>query len=284
MNEKIEFPDIEEFIEAVFSQNYEIMRFEQGRALAPDVLAEALKHVQFYWKKSQEIAESVTDTEVRLTLPQVESPADREYTIEGVVDIVRDDDQTIMFDIKTHDADYVRGNIDQYMQQLNIYAYVWQGLRNEKLDKSALICTDYPIAIREAIESGYDARIEKAFEEWEPIVEIKFNRGLVDQTIRSFGEVVDRIEEREFSPPDVDVLKEQITGGKQIFAVHVCRNCDARFSCPPYRAYGRQGRGRAEHDFNQYFIDLDVTSGQDNWRTVNLDASVDAEILREDFS
>jgi hypothetical protein len=63
-----------------------------------------------YWQKLKHVAEKVTDTEVRLVLPHQQTPQNRRFNIEGVVDILRDEGRTIMYDIKTHDVDYVREN------------------------------------------------------------------------------------------------------------------------------------------------------------------------------
>src|SRR5690349_7864257 len=106
--------DIEDFVRQAFDQNFESLRLESNRSISPDARQEALNQVLLYWRVLREIAENVTDTEVRLHLPGQESPAGRDYAIEGVVDILRDNDRTIMYDIKTHDADYVRANLEVY--------------------------------------------------------------------------------------------------------------------------------------------------------------------------
>jgi hypothetical protein len=275
--------EIELFIREVFRENYELMRLEFGSALSPSGIAEALQHVLFYWKKMKDVAESVTDTEVRLTLPQQETPQERDFTIEGVVDIVRDDDRTIMYDIKTHSVDTINANIEQYEQQLNIYAHIWQELRKESLDQAAVICTDIPNNVQHAYENGDIAGLEIALKNWEPLIEIDYDRRRVDETIKAFGEIVDKIEENHFAPPALEVLKDTIPGSKKRFAVHVCRNCDSRFSCTSYRAYARQGKGRAEQNFRRYYQELDVLEAQESWRTANLDAAPNAEDLLKDF-
>ena len=280
MNEEKSQP-IEEFIREIFLQNYEIMRFELGRALTPDLLAEAYKHIELYWEKCNDIAESVTDTEVRLTLPQVESPSEREFSIEGVVDIVREEDRTVMYDIKTHDADQVRGNLEQYIEQLNIYAHVWQELREQSLDQSALICTAPSPLISEALEYGNEMQLKKALEEWDPIVEVEFDPALVEKTKDRFGEVVDLIEEREFQAPSYAELNEKVMGSSQPFAVLVCRKCDARYSCPSYRKYAQGSKGRKEKDFNLIFGRIDEQLANEEWRTENLEETPTVEALGE---
>lgn len=276
---------IEEFIREVFEQNYELLRLETGMAIAPDIKQTALNQVLLYWRVLRDVAENVTDTEVRLSLPQQKTPHKRNYNIEGVVDIVRDSDQTIMYDIKTHDADYVRANIDLYEQQLNIYAYIWQELRQQPLDQTAVIATNYPEEVQVALESGNNEQLAWALSRWDPVVPIEFSMQRVLETIHEFGEVVDAIEENVFAPPPVETLQGALPGSGNVkFATRVCRNCDARFSCDSYRRYARQGRGQVEQrDFKQYYRDLTAGEEDESWRTASLDAAYSTEDLRRDF-
>ena len=85
----------------------------------------------YYWKKLNHIAKKVIDTEVKLTLPEQVTPKGRKFSIEGIVDIVREDEETWMYDIKTHDPDYVKTHNDLYEKQLNIYSYIWQNFERE---------------------------------------------------------------------------------------------------------------------------------------------------------
>ena len=166
--------EIEDFIRQVFEENFERLRLESGHSIAPHVKETALNQTLLYWRKLRDIAENVTDTEVRLSLPGQESPRGREYTIEGVVDIVREHDRILMYDIKTHDADYVRANIDLYEQQLNVYAHIWEELRQQPLDETAVIATDYPEAVQEALASGDPQQMAYALEQWEPVVPVSY--------------------------------------------------------------------------------------------------------------
>jgi hypothetical protein len=266
--------EMEDFLRDVFEENFEHLRLESGHSITPDVKEAALNQVLIYWRKMQEVAENVTDTEVRLSLPGNETPRGREYTIEGVVDIVREQDRTMMYDIKTHEADYVRANLDLYEQQLNVYAHIWQELRQQPLTGAAVIATSYPEPVEEALAAGDEAHLVYALDRWEPVVPIKYDPSSVHRTIRIFGLVVDDIEENRFSPRSLDVLQEVIPGTRnERFATRVCRNCDARFSCSSYRQYAWFGRGVAERRAAEYFADPPPDLEQENWRTANLDAS-----------
>jgi len=97
--------DIESFIRQVFEENFELLAAESGHTISAASKETALQQVLLYWRKLRDVAEHVTDTEVHLTLPGQYTPQGREYAIEGVVDIVREDDRILMYDIKAHDAE-----------------------------------------------------------------------------------------------------------------------------------------------------------------------------------
>src|SRR5690606_3785778 len=119
-----------------------------------------LEQVLYYYRKMSSVAEKVTDTEVKLTLPDQTTPEGRRFTIEGVVDIVREDDEIWMYDIKTHDPDYITGNKQYYEKQLNVYAHIYENLRGNKLDHTAIISTAFPSNVKAAIASRDEKRIE----------------------------------------------------------------------------------------------------------------------------
>lgn len=272
-------PEIEAEIHRMFEENYELMRLEGGHALSADVKSAALHQVLFYWHKMREVAENVADTEVKLSLPEQVTPQGRKYGIEGVVDIIRENDKTVMYDIKTHDADYVRANTAEYEKQLNVYAYIWQGLRRQQLDQTAIIATSYPNSIRDAIASNDKRRLTKEMENWNPLIDIPFNQDSVDQTIQEFGEVVDAIESKKFEPPSVEKLKSLLPGKKYSFAVQMCRNCDARFSCSAYRNYVRSSAAKADSMLKRFLNDFGSDLEREDWRFSNLETTPSAEYL-----
>ena len=275
---------MEDFIRQVFEQNYEELRVESSHALAPSVKDAALDQVVYYWRKLNDIARSVTDTEVRLSLPNQQTPNGREYAIEGIVDIVQEKDCTVMYDIKTHNADFVRDNIEAYEQQLNVYAHIWQNLRGQPLNSTAIIATDIP---QELDESKSEDEINEILKQWEPVVPIRFDLKKVEETIDRFSKVVDNIEDGYFAPPPMQRLNEFVSSTKLRvrFGTQVCRNCDARFSCKAYREYAwRGGRTTAERVMAQYFAEALPDDEQEVWRTGNLDVLPAATDLRPDFT
>ena len=272
--------EMQDFIRLSYEQNFDLMRLESGIALSPEVKQAGLLQVLFYWQKMREVALNVSETEVRLSLPGQESPREREFGIEGVVDIVREGGKTMIYDIKTHNADYVRSHIEQYEDQLNVYAHIWKELQKQPLDGTAVICTDFPADVKEALLSDNEVQLERALKRWDPLIEIDFDRRKVKETIRSFGEVVDQIEDHEFAPPPVERLREPFADRSNVrFGTHVCRNCDARFSCAAYRVYMRQGRGKPDQAFEQFYSDLEAGEPLDGWRTAGLDSMGDVEDL-----
>ncbi len=268
---------IEERIKELFEQNYEMMRLEGGHALSADTKQSALNQVLFYWRKLREVAENVTDTEVILSLPEQITPEGRKYTIEGVVDIIREQDQTTMYDIKTHDSDYVRGNVPEYEKQLNVYAHIWQGLRQQELDQTAIIATSLPVTLREAVRKDDQRYITKEIQRWQPLIDIPFNQEKVAETISEFGEVVDAIESRQFQPPSLEKLKGKLAGKKITFAVQVCRNCDARFSCSAYRRYVKSSSSQADSLLSRFLNDYGSDAEREDFLYANLENIPDIE-------
>lgn len=248
--------EIEEQMRESFEQNYERLCAEGSHALTPDTKESAWQQVLAYWRKLRHIAEAVTDTEVKLTLPEQTTPKGRKYTIEGVVDIVREQDKTVMYDIKTHDADYVRKNINLYEKQLNVYAHIWQNLRGQPLDETAIIATAFPPKIQDAFRLREEVIIERELAKWQPLVDIPLEQRHVDETIKEFADFVDAVEEKRFSAPTVEKLTEKVGQTNELFATRICRNCDARFSCSSYRNYVTLSSHKNEINFSQYFTDF----------------------------
>src|SRR5207244_5857522 len=116
--------EVEQQIRAFFERNYDLLRREAGQVLAEAGKQQALAQALHYWRKLKAIATSVTDTEVKLSLPGQVTPRGRPFVIEGVVDIVRERDEVRMYDLKTHEAADVRAQRDLYEEQLNVYAHI----------------------------------------------------------------------------------------------------------------------------------------------------------------
>ncbi|UDV85126.1 PD-(D/E)XK nuclease family protein [Bacillus cereus] len=264
-----------EFIAEAFEENYELLRLEGGHSLSPHVKKLALEQVKQYWKKLRNLAENVSDTEVRLTLPQQKTPSGKYYTIQGVVDVVKEDDKVVMYDIKTHDVDFVRCNKKDYEGQLNIYAYIWQSIRGQHLDGTSIIAIGETDELRKAKQRASQSKNEQILEEaivkWNPEVPIQLESEQVEAYLEAFGEVVDRIEDFQFTPPPVEKLHSKIQDNKT-FAVHVCRNCDVRFSCESYKEYAYSS-SRAKSNFLAFYDDY----GTEHERVEVIEANLEEE-------
>lgn len=258
-----------EFLE----RNYERLKLEGGHALTEDIKDQAKLQVILYWRRLKALAEKISDAEVRIALPNQKTPKGRTFSIEGVVDIVREGDVNQMYDIKTHDLAYITANKEFYEEQLNVYAHVWQGLRKNKLDLTAIISTSTPHAVKDAIRSGNKTKVEEELAKWDPVIPIQVHQDKVKKTVAAFGEVVDKIEDGVFPHPSIEDLKRKVTA-KEIFATNVCRNCDGRFSCGVYREYsGGVGLGKAA-EFMKYF-EPPSEEEQEDWLEANLNRDVD---------
>jgi len=245
-------PIDEAFLREMFDQNFERLRLDNGHSLAPAVRDAAWEQVRCYWMKLRHIAETVTDTEVKLNLPNQKTMKKRTFCIEGVVDIVRENEKVTMYDIKTHDLDFVQENIGLYRDQLNVYAHIWQSLRGESLDETAVIATPLPDVVGNAMRTGNPIQIETALAGWNPVVPIDFDAENVKKTIAEFAAAVDQIEDCEFRPPSLKHLKKR-EGARGSFATRVCRNCDMRFSCSSYREYARKFKDRGWSKFADFY-------------------------------
>jgi hypothetical protein len=262
--------DIELRIEEFFEDNYERLKLEGGYSMTRESLESARLQVLLYWRRLRHVATQVSETEVKLSLPGQISPGRRRFGIEGVVDIVHEDDsgRTVMYDLKTHRRESILGNQELYAQQLNVYAHIWQELRGQRLDEQCVICTQLPEDLRDAARDR-DAdprRFEALLARWDPLVPIRADRHSIDDTVRRFGEIVDHIENGDFAPRDVATLAAPAPGGRLAFARDICRNCDARFSCSAYRSWIRRSAGTGAAAFERQFADDLEDYGDDDER------------------
>jgi hypothetical protein len=233
--------DIEDFIKLRLHENLKLMQAETGQRVNQSVVVAAERQALAYWHTMRMIAERITDTEVKLSLPECRTPKGRTFTIEGVVDIVQEDACMSIYDIKTMPRDYVENNKSKFAMQLNVYAHILGGLKGYKVKRAAVIAT--------APADGLKRRFNKVdlpvdefismLKSMDPFVDIPLNEDSITDTITKFGEIVDRIQDGDFKPKSlVDLKRKDTDGGKhRQFGTDVCRNCDARFSCSSYRSF-----------------------------------------------
>ncbi|MCW7506120.1 PD-(D/E)XK nuclease family protein [Leptospira paudalimensis] len=259
---------LESEIETLVQSNYQNLRLNGGHALTEDVLRSAFLQVLYYYRKMRHVAENVEKSEVKLTLPDQITENGKRYSIEGVVDIIQNDGDLSMYDIKTHDIEYIRLNKSLYQDQLNLYGHIYENLTEDRLAKTAIISTHIP---KELMTLEGDAW-QKEYDKWVPEEIFDYDRKEIKKTVKEFGKVVESIESRIFSPTSVEKLKEK-PKEKNVptFAIRVCRNCDARYTCSSYLQYAKDNRERTigQGFFNVYLADedrelyLDLISFQD---------------------
>ena len=233
--------DIEDFIKLRLKENLKLMQAETGQRVNQNVVIAAERQALAYWHTMRLIAERITETEVKLSLPECTTPKGRTFTIEGVVDIVQEDSEMSIYDIKTMPRDYVENNKSKFAMQLNVYAHILGGLKGFKVKRAAVIAT----APADVLKRKFN-KIDLSNEDFidmlksmDPFVAIPLNEESITDTITKFGEIVDSIQDGDFKPKSLGELKRKDVEGAKTrqFGTDVCRNCDARFSCSSYRAF-----------------------------------------------
>lgn len=266
--------ELEDFIQQCFSENYSSMVHETGQNLSLKQQEAAIQQVIYYLYRMWDIAEKVTETEVKLVLSGQKTRKNRKYNLLGVVDLVSDNTGTKMYDLKTLDRDVILEDQDKFRKQLSIYSHIWKGIRDQNLDGAAIIATSVPGEIRKAIREFIEDP-ETKFNEFStaltkvnPVISVEVNEELIQSFLTEFGDTVDKIEERVFTPASVVSLMTKQPGHNRDFGSLVCRKCDARYSCDSYREYIASSRGKVRALFSQYWDDEDDTA--ENWIIENL--------------
>ena len=275
--------EIEARIHELFDANYRQILAEGGaHVLTPRAREQARQQVEHYWKKLRNIAVNVTETEVRLQLPNRITPKGRKFVIEGVVDLVREADRIRMYDIKTHYCEEVLNHKHIYAAQLNVYAYIWRELRGHDIHEMGIIAVQLPQRLREAIRTSDHAAVAQELALWNPLVPMPSEPSSIDETFERIAGTVDMIEDGVFSPPTSEQLAQiagadQNVGGARIaFATLHCRNCDGRFSCNSYREYIKNDGGTARRFDLLKYLDATYDDGElDDWIDGNIELDLE---------
>lgn len=279
MNDREILARLNEFFDA----NYRQILAEGGaHVLTPRALAQARQQVEHYWKKLREVAVNVTETEVRLQLPNQTTPKGRKFVIEGVVDLVREADRIRMYDIKTHFCGEVLQHTETYAAQLNVYAYIWRELRGQEIHDMGVIAIQLPDGLREAIRVNAQLEIERQLALWNPLVPIAVDSNSLEATFEEIARTVDDIEDGKFHAPppsrlgEVSGADENAGGRKVLFATLHCRNCDGRFSCGSYREYMKGGgKARRGSDVLKYIAKAHNDGELDEWIDGNIELDLE---------
>jgi hypothetical protein len=127
--------------------------------------------------------------------------------------------------------------------------------------------------MKDALAMQNEEEILRELEAWDPIVGIEVDPTHVENIIRDFGRAVDCIENGEFAPAPIEVLKSQFGKHNALFGTSVCRNCDARFSCDSYRSYATGSRAPKETAFKKYLDDYGTELDQQDWLSSELEVA-----------
>lgn len=266
--------EIEDFIHECFNDNYTSLSSETGKSLSLKQQEAAIQQIIYYLYRMWNIAENVTETEVKLILPGQRTRKNRKYNLLGVVDLVSDDSGTKMYDLKTLEKDVILEDKDKFRKQLSIYTHIWKGIKDQKLDGSAIIATSVPVEIKKIVKQFIEepeAKFEEfhsAIEKIDPIITVDVDEAQIQDFLTEFGDIIDKIEERVFEPANVIKLRTKQPGTNSDFGSLVCRNCDARYSCDSYREYIGSARGKVRTLFGQYWDDEEETA--ESWIIDNL--------------
>ncbi|MCQ2576696.1 MAG: PD-(D/E)XK nuclease family protein [Treponema sp.] len=254
---------LEEKLKEFFEANFQYLKETNGHTIDSRMKEFAYRQVLCYWKKNRNLIEKATRSEVKLSLPEQQTPGKNySYTLEGTIDVVRQNDKNCLFDITTRSIDQINGEINSFREQLNVYAHIWKGLDNRNtIDELGVISTSVPKNVREAMDSGNPEKIEKAFEEWEPVIDMEYSEDEIAEMINNFGEVVEKIQDCNFKAPDTEKLLTVVPGTNETYGNHICSNCDIRFSCDSYRKYKNQKSDEHIYSINE---DLENETEEEN--------------------
>lgn len=253
MDNKAYLDITEEKIREFFEENFESLKESVGHTISKNLKEQAFQQVLFYWRKNKEIVQKITRSEVKLSLPEQITPHNKiPYTLEGIVDIVREEDETWLYDLKTHPIERIKGQPQNYKEQLSVYGFIWQNLQGNKLDHVAIISTPIPEDLQRAIKSKDDKAIERLLNKWEPVIPFGYKEEEVAEFIERFGRTVEKIENSVFEAPHVDVLFNRSVGMKSSFGNQICRNCDIRFSCKSFIEFVINSRGANRNNMIEF--------------------------------
>jgi hypothetical protein len=232
--------EIKEFIQISFEENYQQLRQEGGHSLSEHILELARRQVYLYWNTLYQTALNVKETEISLTLPAQTSPKNHKFNIFGIVDLIEEDGEVHMYDLKTHDVDYVLEHKEDYKGQLHVYAYVWEKLYERKVDKVSIVAIGENEQLRQERKDWNGPVEDFKPTKWNPVVTFDLEETAITEEINRFGQIVDCIENRQFYPRVLDVNDQNTKDDVKRF----CSNCDIRFSCPSYTNYAAKASKR----------------------------------------
>ena len=265
----------DQVIRDLLFRNYEALQADGNHPLTPPVLERAFQQVKAYVRKHRETAENVHETEVRLHSQEMKTKGGTSFMIEGVVDLVRDGEKTIMYDLKTQSAEQVKGREAQYRGQLNVYAWLWECSKDLQLDAFGVLALGFTKEMLRAIARKDEDAFEVEFLAWETEIRYPIDMGSVAGTVDAFKKTIDSIESHRFEPPTLEKLKSKKAGDIYNFATQYCANCDVRFSCKPYQEYIKASGGKRFKEDSEFWGKKADSEELEQWLVEHVDSIPD---------
>ena len=178
-----------------FETNYETLSKTEHTYLAKQQLDAALNQVLRYVDRQHGDWSVIKEAEVDVSLVKPD------YIIEGKIDLIKGEGDTVeIVDFKSEkkpDMEKMRGRIEQYRRQLNIYAYLVEQRTGHKVSKMHLYYTGE--------EDGV------------PTITFPYTKLAIEGTMEAFDDTVHKIMKKNFHTCSNDEK--------------VCKNCDFRYYC-----------------------------------------------------
>ncbi|MBI6862769.1 ATP-dependent helicase [Lysinibacillus fusiformis] len=178
-----------------FNTNYQYLSKSERVYLAESTKVAALKQVEGYVEKQNGDWSRIQEAEVDVSLVK------DNYILKGTIDVIKGDGDTVeIIDFKSEkkpDLEKEREAINRYKRQLEVYAH----LVEER--------TDYKVSKMHIYYTGE--------QQSNPYVTFNKESSVINQTIKSFDTIVERIEKYDYT------IKER--------PKKHCGNCDMRFYC-----------------------------------------------------
>ncbi|MES2514705.1 MAG: ATP-dependent DNA helicase [Bacteroidota bacterium] len=186
-----------------FNSNYFLLSKQQRSYLHTGQIGALLKQVLRYRDKNANQWDRIKEAEVDVSLVK------ENYILKGTIDLIKGENDTVeLIDFKSGDKPDVNSSepktqrqLKQYRRQLEVYAHLVEQRTGSKVSKMHLY---YP-----KVEDG------------SPYVTFNSNKDNITSTIKSFDDVVTKIENKNFDMGHI------IKSEKQ------CGDCDMRFHCNP---------------------------------------------------
>lgn len=185
-------------VEAWFNLNYAYLTKKEKQYLSPIVKNIALNQVTRYFQRYQGNWDHIIEAEVDVSLVKPE------YILSGTIDLIRGEGNTVeLVDFKSEKKPDVndpteREKLERYRQQLEVYAHIVE--EREGIDVSA-------VHLYYTSVEG-----ENPFITWDK------NQTSIEDTVKTFDGIVERIEAKDFK-----IVNEP--------PVKTCRECDMRWYC-----------------------------------------------------